>query len=169
MTARVSANAGWARHRDSSVAGPLRHIVAGAVCIWLSGCGGPATGPEEAVRQWVRDGHQAAEEKDRRALVNMISTRYSDARGNGRDDIENMLRLYFLRSNKVAFITNIDTLNVIDDSAAELVLSVGMAGTNDNVMGFSADVYRFEMELEHDGDAWRLIAARWSGFGDEMR
>ena len=99
----------------------------------------------------------------------MISPAYTDARGNSRDDIENMFRLYFLRSNKVALITKIEDLNVVDDSAAELVLSVGMAGTNENVVGFSADVYRFEMELERDGDVWRLIAARWGGLGEELR
>ncbi len=169
MMATVSANAGRVWHSDRLAAGPLRHFVVAALCVWLASCGGSATAPEEAVRQWVRDGHRAAEDKNRRALVDMISPAYTDARGNSRDDIENMFRLYFLRSNKVALITKIEDLNVVDDSAAELVLSVGMAGTNENIVGFSADVYRFEMELEHDGDVWQLIAARWGGLGEELR
>ena len=66
-------------------------------------------------------------------------------------------------------VTHIDELNVIGDSAAELVLKVGMAGTDeDALLGFNADAYRFEMELERDGDEWLLIAARWGGLGDEV-
>jgi hypothetical protein len=44
-----------------------------------------------------------------------------------------------------------------------------MAGTNDGVLGFSADAYRFELELEKDGDDWQLIAARWGELGDEIK
>ena len=98
----------------------------------------------------------------------MISPAYTDSRGNSREDIGNMMRFYFLRQDKVVLITNIDELDVFADSAAKLVLQVGMAGTNDNALGFSADAYRFEMELERDGDDWLLIAARWDGLGDDV-
>lgn len=147
---------------------PGRFTAAAIVAGLLSGCGGPAVGPEDAVRAWVRQGHEAAEDKDRGALVDMISPAYADVRGNGRDDIENLMRFYFLRQNKVAFITRIDELTIHGDSAAELILQVGMAGTNDNALGFSADAYRFEMELEQVGDEWLLISARWGGLGEEV-
>jgi hypothetical protein len=144
----------------------LATVLAGVL---LGGCGGPDGGPEEALRAWVSQGHEAAEGKDRGTLVDMISPAYADARGNSRDDLENMMRFYFLRQNKVALITRIDELKIIDDSAAELVLQVGMAGTDDSAaLGFNADAYRFEMELERDGDEWLLIAARWGGLGDEV-
>lgn len=134
----------------------------------LSACGGPAEGPEEAIRSWVRQGHEAAEAKDRRALVALISPAYTDARGNSRDDIENMFRLYFLRQHKVALISRIEELEVYGDTAAMLVLSVGMAGTNDNVLGFSADAYRFQMEFELQDDEWLLTSARWGEFGRDL-
>ena len=44
-----------------------------------------------------------------------------------------------------------------------------VAGTHDGVMGFSADAYRFEFELEKDSDEWQLIAARWGELGDELQ
>ena len=44
-----------------------------------------------------------------------------------------------------------------------------MASTNGNRLGFSADAYRFEMELERDGDDWLLISARWGGLGEPVR
>ena len=118
-------------------------------------------GPEQAIRAWVSKGEELAEAKDRRALVDMISESYTDARGNNRDDIENMFRVYFMRQNKVVLITNIEELNVYGDSAARLVLSVGMAGTNEGTLGLSADAYRFEMEFELEDDEWLLTSARW--------
>jgi len=135
----------------------------------LVGCGDPPTAPEEAIRSWVQQGQQAAEQKDRRTLVGMISPTYTDARGHSRADIENLFRAYFLRQHTIALLTRINDIRVYDGSAAELDLDVGMAGTNDGVLGFSADAYRFEMELEKDGDDWLLISARWGEIGEQLR
>ena len=121
------------------------------------------------MRAWVAQGVELAEQKDRRGLVDLISPAYTDARGNGRGDIENMLRVYFLRQQSVALLTRMDDLRIVGDTAAELELTVGMAGTNDGVLGFSADAYRFEMELERDGEDWRLLSARWAELGDNPR
>ena len=135
----------------------------------LSACGGPATPAEQQLRDWVDRGVAAAEAKERRKLVQMISPAYADARGNERDAVENMLRAYFMRMNSVELITAIDEINVIGDSAAEVLLTVGMAGTHDGILGFSADAYQFALELEQDGDDWRLISARWGEVGKELR
>ena len=145
-----------------------RFVVAGLVFLLASACGGPEDGPEEAIRAWVEAGHKAAEAKDRGSLLDMISPAYTDSRGNSREDIGNIMRFYFLRQDKVVLITHLDELDVFGDSAAELVLQVGMAGSNDNALGFSADAYRFEMELVRDGDDWLLIAARWGGLGNDV-
>lgn len=139
------------------------------VVLLLAACGGPASAPEEELRAWVAEGIDAASAKERRKLVGMISSAYTDARGNERSDIENMLRAYFLRQHKIALLSNIEEITVYDDTAARVMLTVGMAGTNDGVLGFSADAYRFALELEKDGDEWLLIAARWGELGDELR
>ena len=146
-----------------------RLLLALLACCTLAACGGERSTPEEEVRAWVWQGHELAESKDRRALVDMIAPTYADARGNSRDDIENMFRAVFLRQKKVALITRIDAVQVHADTAAEVTLDVGMAGTDDNVLGFSADAYQFEMELEKDGDDWLLISARWGQVGRELR
>ncbi len=149
------------RYRERMIFGILAAVL-------LAGCGGPESSPEEQLRAWVKQGAAAAETKDRGALMDMVSSSYADSRGNARGDLDNLLRFYFLRQEKVAFITRIDELTLHGDSAADLVLQVGMAGTNDNALGFSADAYRIEMELERQGDDWLLIAARWGGLGDEV-
>ncbi|MDH3265355.1 MAG: hypothetical protein OEM25_00185, partial [Gammaproteobacteria bacterium] len=110
-----------------------------------------------------------AEARDRRELVDMISPDYTDARGNNRDDIENLFRLYFLRQQKVALITRIEDIEVYGGTAAKLLLTVGMAGTNDGAFGFSADAYEFEMEFELDDDEWLLTSARWAELGEDLR
>lgn len=135
----------------------------------ITACGGPASPPEEQIRAWLASGQAAAEAKDRSALVDMISPGYSDSRGYDRDDIENVLRAYFFRQQSVRLITKIDEIRVFGDSAAEVEMTVGMAGTNDGVLGFSADAYAFELELELDGDDWQLIAARWGELGRELK
>lgn len=139
------------------------------LCSTIAACGGPATGAEEQVRDWLRQGQAAAEAKERRALMRMISPAYADARGNSRDDVENLLRIYFLRQQKVGLVTRIEELTVIGGTAAEVSLAVAMAGTNDSAIGFSADAYRFTLELEYDGDDWLLIAARWGQLGSDLR
>jgi hypothetical protein len=134
----------------------------------LTACGEPPSEPEEELRAWVAAGVEAAEKKERRGLVGMISESYADSRGNERSDIENLLRVYFLRQNNITLLPNIDEVVVYGDTAATIVMTVGMAGTNDGVLGFSADAYRFELELEKDGE-WQLIAARWGEVGDEIK
>jgi hypothetical protein len=135
----------------------------------LAACGEPPTAPEEELRNWVASGVEAAEAKERRRLVGMISPAYADSRGNDRNAVGNILRAYFMRMNNVQLVTSIEDIRVIGDSAAEVVIKVGMAGTHDGVLGFSADAYRFAFELERDGDDWLLIAARWGELGKELR
>lgn len=135
----------------------------------LLACGGPAEEPEAALRAWVAQGQELAEAKDRGGLVDMISAAYSDARGNDRDDIEDLFRIYFLRVHAVALITKIEELKVFDGTAGKVVLTVGMAGTHDGNFGFSADAYRFEMEFERDDEEWLLTSARWGELGGELR
>ncbi|MGI9222578.1 MAG: hypothetical protein ACR2QS_16240 [Woeseiaceae bacterium] len=145
-----------------------RLIVALLLCAGLQACGDPPSAPEEAIRQWVADGQRLTEEKDKNGLVDMISPAYSDARGNERDDIENMFRIYFLRAYSVELLIKIDEIRVFGDTAAELDLTVGIAATSDGVMGFNADAYNFELELILDGDDWVLISGRWGEVGREI-
>jgi hypothetical protein len=79
-----------------------------------------------------------------------------------------MLRAYFFRQHSIGLLTNIEEIRVYGDSAAEIDLTVGMAGSNDGVFGFSADAYRFQLELARDDDDWLLISARWAQLGDEL-
>ena len=146
-----------------------RGLLFSAFLILLAACGDPPTAPEEELRSWVASGLEAAEAKERRRLVGMISPAYADARGNDRNAIENTLRAYFMRMSNVQLITSIEDIQVIGESAAEVTVKVAMAGTHDGVLGFSADAYRFAFELERDGSEWQLLSARWGELGKELR
>ncbi len=145
-----------------------RSVITLALSGLLLGCSESDVGPEEQIRRWIARGQIAAEQKERGSLLDMISPAYADARGNGRGDIENMFRLYFLRQNSITLLTSIKEIRIIGDSAAEVELRVGMAGSNEGVLGFSADAYDFALELELDGDDWQLISARWGELGREL-
>jgi hypothetical protein len=140
-----------------------------AILVALVACGEPRSEPEDEVRAWVTAGVEAVENKERRGLIGLVSESYADARGHDRSDIEDMLRVYFLRQNKIGLLPKIEEITIYGDTAARLIMTVGMAGTNDGVLGFSADAYRFDMELQKDGDDWQLIAARWGELGNELK
>jgi hypothetical protein len=137
--------------------------------ILLVACSGPPAGPEEALRLWVDDMEHAAEDKDRSAMLDKISEAYADARGNSRSDVGDILLIYFLRQQSVAFVSKIDEIIISGDTAAEIVLTVAMAGTNDGTFGLSADAYNFELELESVDSEWFLIGAKWGELGKNVR
>ena len=138
-------------------------------CTRCASCGGPSVGPEGEIQGWIDRGVAAAESKERRALLDMISPAYADARGYNRARIGDMLRAYFLRMNTIELITTVNEISVMGDTAAEVLLTVGMAGTKDSLLGFSADAYQFSLELEKSAGDWLLISARWGQIGKELR
>ena len=140
-----------------------------AALVILVGCGDAPSEPEAELRAWVAAGISSVEAKERRAVVGMVSDAYNDGRGNERSDLDTLLRVYFHRTNNIKLLPKIEEITIYDDTAAQLVLTVGMAGTNDSILGFSADAYRFELEVEKDGGDWHLISARWGEMGGELK
>jgi hypothetical protein len=148
----------------------MRTLKFSLICALLAGCGGGLdAGPEEALRAWVEAAEAAAEDKDRQGVLELIAENYADSRGNDHQQIGNMLRFYFLRQKSIGFVTNINDISVMGDTAAMVNLTVVMAGTNADALGVRADAYNFELELENTDDEWMLIGARWGEVGREMR
>jgi hypothetical protein len=156
----------WTITRKCSGIATRKAVV--VIALLLGACGGPDIGPEEQLRQWVSAAETAAETKERGEMLDLISPAYADGLGWDRDDISDRLRVYFLRQHSIELLTSIEEIRLYGDSAAEIDMTVGMAGTNDGVLGFSADAYNLQLELQRDGDDWLLIASRWGEFGDEL-
>lgn len=148
----------------------MRFLVLSLTILLFSACGGGADyDPEAELRNWVARGEQAAEDKDRGDLLELIAESYADSRGNDRDSLGDILRVYFFRQESIALLTTIDEITFYDDTAALVTVTVGMAGTNSSMLGFRADAYRFELELQKADDEWMLIGARWGELGGELR
>jgi hypothetical protein len=145
-----------------------RPLLTALLAATLASCGGSPGSPEQQLRAWVDHGHEAAERKDRDALAQMISPAYSDARGNSRADLENLFRYYFLRANRVGLLVRIDDIEVFEDTAAQVSLTVAMGATTDSALGLNADAYEFELELEKAGDEWLLVSGRWNDAGNGL-
>ena len=143
--------------------------LAAAALVILVACGDSPSEPEAELRAWVDAGIASVEAKERRAVVGMVSEAYADGRGNERNDLDKLLRVYFHRMQNIKLLPKIEEITIYGDTAAQLVLTVGMAGTNDGILGFSADAYRFELEVEKYGDEWHLISARWGELGGELK
>ena len=146
----------------------MRLIAVCMICALLAACGGSVTGPEEALRQWLADAEAAAEDLDRRDLVAMVSENYADGRGNDKDSVDKLLRFYFLRQRSVELVMKVDELTVIDETAAEILVTAAGVGTTTRALGINADAYQFALELEKDDDEWMLIGARWGEPGQEL-
>ena len=101
-------------------------------------------------------------------MLDLISPAYVGGVGWDRADVGNMLSVYFLRQHSIELLTSIEEIRLYGDSAAEIDMTVGMAGTNDGAFGFSADAYNLQLELQRDGDDWLLIASRWGELGEEL-
>jgi hypothetical protein len=140
-----------------------------ALSACLVACGTSASDPEAAVRSWLADAEMAAEEQNRSGLLSMISENYADSRGNDHDRIGRILQAYFFRQQTIELLTSIDDISLMGDSAALVSLTVGMVGTNNSMLGLSADAYDFELELEVINDDWMLIGARWGEKGSSLR
>ncbi|MGB5258284.1 MAG: hypothetical protein WBN07_02075 [Woeseiaceae bacterium] len=144
-------------------------LLAFSLCFLLCACGAPSTGPEGEIRIWLDQGIAATEAKERGELLDMISPAYADSRGYNRSRIGDVLRVYFMRMNSIELITKVDEIKVMGETAAEVSLTVGMAGTKDSLLGFSADAYQFSLELEKTAGDWLLISAQWAELGKELQ
>jgi hypothetical protein len=140
-----------------------------AVSVLACACSGPSTGPEAEIQGWLDRGVAAAEARERDSLLDMISPAYADARGYNRARIGDLLRAYFTRMTSVELITTVDEITVMGDTAANVMLTVGMAGKKDSLLGFTADAYQFSLELEKSAGDWALISARWAQIGKELK
>ena len=151
----------------------MRILVISLLVSLAAACGGggeaDAYDPTEELREWVARGEAAAEDKDRGELLDMISARYADGRGNDHEAIGDMLRIYFFRQQSIGLLTSIDDIQMMGDTAALVNLTVGMAGTGSGALGVNADAYRFEFELEKMDEEWMLIGARWGELGRDIR
>jgi hypothetical protein len=125
--------------------------------------------PEEQVRAAIAAAEKAAEEKNLRALGEIVSERYSDGE-NDRPLMLGLMRLQFLRFPSIHLLVRVASVTFPQPAEAHAVAFVAMAalpipGAAD-LTRMTADLYRFDLELADEGTRgkgpWRVRSARWA-------
>jgi hypothetical protein len=89
------------------------------------------------------------------------------------ESAEQQLRTWVDRGHEAAELkdrgASIDDIEIFDESAAQVRLTVAMAATTDSALGFNADAYEFELDLEQADSEWLLVSGRWNDVRNELR
>jgi hypothetical protein len=125
-----------------------------------SGC--EVSDPEAEIRALLAAAEEAAEARDVGFFGGALGAGYRDTRGNDRDELLRALRGYFIANQRVEIVSRVDEIELLGEDAARAVVHAGMLGRRTGAAmldGVEADLYRFELELVHDGGDWQIIGA----------
>lgn len=157
------------RYRYSLIHGSVPHrafaCLASTLLVFsLTACSKPDT-PEQRIRALIANAERAAEKKEISALRGYLSRNYADEAGRDWRTIHGILRLYLLRHEAIHLFTRIAAVDFPEPARAEAVVYVAMAGrpivSAEELAGFRANLYRFELRLAEEGGDWRVTAAAW--------
>ena len=120
--------------------------------------------PEDQVRQYVENGVTAAENRNAGDLADLIHDNYLDPRGNNKNQLTQLLRLYFFRHKNIYLFTKFGEINFLSDNQAQVTLHVAMAATAipdmTTLSSLRAQIYEFELQLVKQ-EEWLLREAKW--------
>ena len=134
-----------------------------AVAITLGGCG-PEETPEARVRAVIAAGEAAAEERDLAGLMDLVSDGFRDDRGGGREELKQYLRGYLVMHQSVHLLTRVDSIEFPYRDYARVQLTVGTLGreaAGAAAFDVAGDVYDVALELQFEGDGWKVTRAAW--------
>lgn len=121
--------------------------------------------PEEEVKAFVKAGEEAAEARDAGDISKLISDRYLDRQRRTKRDIVAIVARYLFVNKNIHLLTRVDRLRFPEPNRAECRIYVAMSGQNisdlDSLLNMQADLYRFDVKLVREDDAWKLIGAEW--------
>lgn len=141
----------------------VRHAVLG-LCLLALACA-DRTPPEERVRAVLAALEESAQGRDAGAMKEHVSDGYSDAQGNDKRAIAQLVAFHLLRNQSVYLLTRVQGVEIAAPGQARAEVLVAMAGTPiespEALLGLRADLYRFDLAFaEEDGD-WRVRSAEW--------
>lgn len=144
-------------------------ISACAFMIALHGCHRETDA--DKIRKVITGVQKAAEEKDARKILTLVSKTYRDSQGNDLDSIRGLLLAYFFRHQKVhVYIPDID-ISVEDSSAKALFQAVLTGGERtgpvSDILPEALGMYNFDVSFKKEGGEWKVTSARWNRVGGE--
>jgi hypothetical protein len=145
--------------------GRLRWLVPLAAALaGLAACGNAPT-PDARVRALVAEAERAAEARDVRGVMALVSPQFRDSQGADREELARLVRGWFVVHQAVHLVTRIESIEFPYDDYARVGLTVGALGREAAGTGgldLAADVHDVVLELRLEDDAWRVVRARWS-------
>ena len=119
---------------------------------------------EDQIRHLIENAVEAAEDRRLDGLSDLMHSDFIDQRGNNRQQLAKLLRVYFFRHKSIHLFTRIDSIEMLTANQASVSLHVAMAGTVisdvNALSSLSARIYRFELQLIKQDD-WLLRHASW--------
>lgn len=113
-------------------------------------------------------GEAAAEARDVRALVALMSSRFEDAEGGSAIEMNQRLRGWFLLYPSVHLLTRVEGVEFPYADMARVRLTVGTlarpAGPGDTFR-LAADVHDVQLELRLERGEWKVTRAAWQPAG----
>lgn len=120
--------------------------------------------PEQQVRTAIAEIELAAEARDTGDVIEWLDPAYRDAHGNDVEDVQRVLRGYFLTNQSIHLLTRIQELSFPHPDEARVVLQVAMVGREADAAdawNLAGDLHRFELALISQEGRWRVSWARW--------
>lgn len=131
----------------------------------VAACSRDASSPEAEIRALVAQAQTAAEARDMHRLRALLADDYADSRGHDRKAVENLLRLHVLRNQSIHLFTRMGDIAFPHPEHATVSVAAAMAGrpvaSADELVGITADLYRFDLELVRRDGAWQVQRAAW--------
>jgi hypothetical protein len=123
------------------------------------------TPPEERVREVLAALEEGAQERDAGAMKQHVSEAYSDAHGNDKRQVAQLVAFHLLRNQSVYLLTRVQGVELAAPGEAKARVLVAMAGTPiespEALLGLRADLYRFDLAFREEDGAWRVRSADW--------
>jgi hypothetical protein len=135
---------------------------AALLVLCLAACG-PGETPESQVRAVVARGEKAAEARDLSGLMDLVSPKYQDGQGAGREDLKQYLRGYLVTHQSIHLLVKVDSVEFPYKDMAKVAVTLGTLGREAATSTFdlAGDVYDVDLELQLDDGDWRVTRARW--------
>ncbi len=129
----------------------------------LFSCSSPSD-PEQIASAFIDDAATAFEDRNARALRNLISSDYVDTQNRTGDRVASIGSVYIMRSKSIYLFTELESAVRSGDQVMATVLGAFAARPVESrslLPQVNADLYWFEITLKEENGEWKLISSSW--------
>lgn len=150
----------------------MRHFLRPLIALFLSAlflhaCSRPPD--EERIRESVTKAVEAAEAKDVKAFMRLISREYADDKGNDYNAIKSILVYQLLRPEPVKVFVRGLSVEVKGDAALVDAKAITVRGRDvkslSDIVPDEAEAYRFSITFRNESGDWKVRSAAWEPIG----